>query len=281
MRIFLTFILVSILFNRAFSTAQYPDYMIYEGDTIAIFSNPLEPYLKSRNIDGFPQFGLMCTSSACWRGYIATWNLKNDSLFLVSIKACVEGCTSEPEIKLDSLFPDKVNNSKVFADWFDGLIVSPQGRRLKYVHMGYESVYEQELHFKISNGILKESKQVSNDIQDPKLIDIYNKELIIDTLFHYISKLDWNELGEERFCDDVYLITINKSGRVSKVKYQNFGESKWEEFWYNQNDLGCRRRIKNSIKHLRFNKYLKGGKPIKYVVRISLDYSEGKIKLTW
>jgi len=64
---------------------QVPDILIYKGDTLSLFSNPLEPYLKSK---GFEDNDRGCNSSACWRGYVATWVLRNDSLFLMSIKSC-------------------------------------------------------------------------------------------------------------------------------------------------------------------------------------------------
>jgi len=41
----------------------------------------------------------------------------------------------------------------IFASWYSGDLISPQGRLIQYVHMGYSSIYERELQCKIENGL--------------------------------------------------------------------------------------------------------------------------------
>lgn len=50
----------------------------------------------------------------------------------------------------------------VFADWFTGTLRIPQGEMLHYVHMGYGSVYEGEMHIKIEKVIVTKSKTIDN-----------------------------------------------------------------------------------------------------------------------
>ena len=78
-------------------------------------------------------------SSACWRHYIGTWEIKDDRFYLK---------------KLSGMY--KINGREaLFADWFSGTLRVPQGDILEYVHMGYGSVFEQETHIKIKDGLVK------------------------------------------------------------------------------------------------------------------------------
>lgn len=275
------FLLVVVWLLHCFpcnATAQYPDKLIYKGDTIPIFSNPLEPYLKHNTTDTLPGFR-GCGSTACWRGYVAVWALRNDSLFLTNITPCYTDCRDDySNVDLKELFGNKYVNGEVFADWVDQTLLSPQGRRLRYIHMGYASIYERELLLSIKNGRLTKEKWVANSIDDPELIDRFNYDLMQDTLFHYISKLNWNALGEDLFCDDYYSITISKRGRPKYISY-NYFDSWWEKIWWNLTERKCRRKVFKAIKHLRFDQLKIHGKPQKEVVKIELFWNDATQKL--
>jgi hypothetical protein len=64
MRDILTIIFVFLVINSAFATGQVPDYLIYKGDTIAIFSNPLEQYFDKTGKRELIDF-VGCGSTAC------------------------------------------------------------------------------------------------------------------------------------------------------------------------------------------------------------------------
>ncbi len=139
----------------AWSTAQFPDTLIYEGQTLYIFSNPLESFFDAahpRPDKLFPP-----GSTACWRGYVATWKIESGSLYLVKM----EDCTSrKKEIGLSAIFPDR--QKPVLADWYTGSLRAPQGKVLRYVHMGYGSVYEREVVLTIDKGKLTGTEVVDN-----------------------------------------------------------------------------------------------------------------------
>lgn len=52
--------------------------------------------------------------------------------------------------------------SPIFADWFSGVIRIPKGEEIHYVHMGFGTIYEEEIHVKIEKGIVVKSKTVNN-----------------------------------------------------------------------------------------------------------------------
>jgi len=85
-------------------------------------------------------------STACWRNYIGTWEIANDQLFLVDIIGRFKKVEPEP----------------IFADWATGKLIIPRGERLQYVHMGFESVYEEEVHVTIEKGKVIESHVIDN-----------------------------------------------------------------------------------------------------------------------
>jgi len=77
---------------------------------------------------------------------------------------------------------------------------------------------------------------------------------IRDSIFYYISNnIDWKIAGEE-LCDDGYLIYFNRFGKIRKVVYEPLGDSKFEDFAYNFIERKCRRKIKKSLKKIRFDR---------------------------
>jgi len=85
--------------------------------------------------------------------------IKNDKLYLLRI---VEGgCGDDsPKVPLSKLFPGK--KAPIFAEWYTGTLVVPEGKVLNYVHMGYQTTYEKELHIRISKGKVVGKKTIDN-----------------------------------------------------------------------------------------------------------------------
>ena len=75
-------------------------------------------------------------STACWRRYRGTWEKIDAKLYLMHMEG-------DPEI--DAKLP-------LHADWFTGVLRAPIGEMLLYVHMGFGSVYEREIHIRIERG---------------------------------------------------------------------------------------------------------------------------------
>lgn len=141
-----------------FATAQFGDILIYKGTTYSISSEPLESWFGKEHARPNELFKAMCT--ACWRGYVGTWEIKDDGyLYLVKL---VEGsCDMDaPEIPLEKVFPGQKGPIK--ASWFTGTLVVPQGELLQYVHMGYESIFEKELHIVIKEGRVEKEYTIDN-----------------------------------------------------------------------------------------------------------------------
>jgi hypothetical protein len=126
-------------------TAQISERLIFEGQEVALLSNPLNDYFAL----GGSNPGFESTSTALWRGYVGTWEILNERLYLVELRGTLE---SGDDASLESVFPGFKDS--VFAHWFSGQLRIPQGRRLEYVHMGYASTYERDVLLTLQNGVV-------------------------------------------------------------------------------------------------------------------------------
>jgi hypothetical protein len=125
-------------------TAQIPEKLLMNGETLTLCSEPLDDYFTSH---GEPGFAVNCT--ALWRGYVGTWEIRDARLFLVGIEAEYPDGSS---VSLAKLFQGEAE--RIFARWFTGTLRCPRGGELEYVHMGYGSVYEEDLLLQIEQGNL-------------------------------------------------------------------------------------------------------------------------------
>jgi hypothetical protein len=55
-------------------------------------------------------------STACWRGYVAIWQIEDNILYLAGLNAW----QGDKKADLRTLFPKRFKNGKVKADWFTG-----------------------------------------------------------------------------------------------------------------------------------------------------------------
>ena len=149
------------------------------GDIRYRFDNePLKNYLKDKRYDfddprcrgcckrefgedddGFSIFN----STACHRGYIGEWELKNNELYLVGFESVInyrgaDGNIYGKEVDLSYLFPGA---SFVKASWFTGSIFIPTGTIIGYHHgCSYSPVYSEEIVYEIEQGnVVKTSKK--------------------------------------------------------------------------------------------------------------------------
>ncbi|MEX0660366.1 MAG: hypothetical protein WEA58_10825 [Balneolaceae bacterium] len=131
-------------------TAQFRDTLKYKGQQYSLATEPLSPYLEAMDIQ-YPG-----TSTANYRGYIASWEVSEDKLFLINVN--IPSFTTE-KAGSAKLFPDQ---EKTFANWFTGSIRVPHGELLEYMHQGYGSLYEKEFYLRFLNGELVGKSRKNN-----------------------------------------------------------------------------------------------------------------------
>ena len=156
-------------------TAQIPDKIIYKGEKYPLHTNPMEDYF-AKYPDKRPYSTVQ--SSALWRGYVATFEIIDNQLYLKDIEIEIgtndeqENYRSSRKSVINEVFP---NQETVKVDWMTGSLVLPSGKMVEYVHMGYASTYEHYILLEIENGDLKSEKQLGyeeyNNIRDQKFQD--------------------------------------------------------------------------------------------------------------
>jgi hypothetical protein len=121
-----------------YATAQLPDYLIYGGEKYALATNPMEAYFKK-----FPNRRPRPVMTALWRGYVATFEIIQNELWVVNIDAFGQGNITAQCLD---------GKDRIKVDWFSGALVMPRGEILHYVHLGYESIYEYYKLIEIQRG---------------------------------------------------------------------------------------------------------------------------------
>lgn len=133
-------------------TRQILEKINYEGSLQSMFGRPLDDYFKLSGIK--PDFELTC--SACWRGYIGTWEILDDRLYLTDLSELM----GDGKKNMQTFFPD--DPVRVFAYWYSGQLRVPQGERV--VHPGFYSSYEHDLLIDIEKGVVQKKEVRENEL---------------------------------------------------------------------------------------------------------------------
>jgi hypothetical protein len=183
-RILLSLLSLIFITSSVFATAQAPDVLIYNGKIYDLYSNPLEDFYRA-NKSKRPKFWVApnVMSSGNWRGYVATWEIIDDKLYLTKIDSWF--CRSSTQAKngcrrvtLRDLFGTNVIDGKVFASWFSDKLQAPDGKQLKYVHSGYASIYERDMFFDVEAGKIVKQETIDNTKRElPSDQEIFQQEL--------------------------------------------------------------------------------------------------------
>jgi hypothetical protein len=133
-------------------TAQFHENLILNGTKTSMAYCPdlpeRHPRLLDRHAEGLPgdDGDVDCYSTACWREYIGSWEIKDGKLYLIRLQGRYRLRGNEP----------------LFADWVSGILIIPRGERLQYVHNGFDSVFAEEVRIRIEKGVVASTRVVDN-----------------------------------------------------------------------------------------------------------------------
>ena len=124
-------------------TVQAGELLFYEGEKHYLINVPSIP---DSIIQLIPQ-DYYEKSTACYRGYVATWEIKDDKLYLTD---------------LSSSNYEFIQSPPFLADWFNGQIKFGTGN--KKLSSSWVSVYDYkfEIHLTIENGLVIEDNIFEN-----------------------------------------------------------------------------------------------------------------------
>jgi hypothetical protein len=213
----IAFVFFAFVTESLYATAQHGDILIVNGDTACIQSNPLEQYFSNKGKRTIGGIEMQATSTALWRGYIATWELENDSLFLVRMQTAYSKRNSR-EIDIRKEF----GSDKIFAEWVTDTIICPQGELLKYSHMGYMSIYEGEKYYTFKQGKLIDTESITFLERDNTLLfpgDHFLRDTIKTAILKSIDSIERDSIDENE--PSILVVGFNKDREIS---YISFGE---------------------------------------------------------
>ena len=124
-------------------TIQKKDSIIIKGVKYHLFTTPLDSYWTKRR----PKPITRVPSSNCWRGYVATWEIFENDLYLIDIKFYA------PDGDLGYKCMFHINPEGLKASWFTGELRIPLGNIL-YSEVCMDYVYDFDLVIRIKKGSL-------------------------------------------------------------------------------------------------------------------------------
>ena len=106
--------------SRVLATEQQSEVIIFEGKTYHFpYLHPLQPYLEKLEIK--PEFRIEpeVITSGNWRGYMATWEISENKLYLKDIESYI----GDKKITIHDISDEfKKKSEKIFAYWYSGPI---------------------------------------------------------------------------------------------------------------------------------------------------------------
>lgn len=138
------------------ATAQAPDELKIGDRTHALHSNPLRPIAETV-MKRLPPSQVV--SSDLWRGYIATFAVREERLYLDDVRVPVSG-DEEYRSVMKELFDDPAPR---IATWYTGNLIVPPGELVEYVHMGYASTYSAYTIVTVVNGEVRKQRELNQD----------------------------------------------------------------------------------------------------------------------
>jgi len=142
-------------------TDQISDKLIYEGKEVPVETSlPLVSWFSPEIPESDPRIveskeGYL-HSSACIRGYVATWEIKDNKLFLVKLSG---------KYRL-------IHDESIFADWVSDKFIVPKGKLIKGLIKESDSFtnFEEELHIIIEKGVVTKLDIIKNESKTPELV---------------------------------------------------------------------------------------------------------------
>ncbi len=180
----LAFVLLCTLAFPSQATEQIPDKILVDGQEYVLLSkSPFDVLLGRPDMgtalkDSVNQTGPKCTAN--WRGYVATWEIKEKRLLLRSLN--LNGCGEQPKLlPLSTFFLNQ--DSPVDTVWLSGILLLGKGTT-KLVrdephyksdidrHYKYRRTvrYESYLKIEVSNGYVlarEDYEPISDQVEAP------------------------------------------------------------------------------------------------------------------
>ncbi len=226
----------SLFFLKIFATSQEPDKIKINGTEYSLLNNPLEKFLNENKIIDEKLYDLRTDingnrqmDTGNYRGYIATYEIKNSKLYLIDLVIPDPNSNFEKEISVFSnLFPDQNSINLNYT----GILEVPTGELIDSDNFAYSSLFETYKLITIINDKLAKIKDITkkeyqifkiNQFKKFRKTDEYKKrfnENMNSTREEIIPDDIWNNSSESQ--KKILELNIPKKGKKARKETENF-----------------------------------------------------------
>ena len=155
-----------------------------DGEEWQLLGAPLErldslTYHHLRDILGWES-----RSTGNWRGYVAYWSVSDGMLCLEKVVKYETVATECDYGIICEILERYVRNGKVCASWLSDEVIAGKGGLVRYVHMGFDRDYEEEIVVSVAQGTVSLSQVYHNRSglgpQENNRLDTYLKAFPTD-----------------------------------------------------------------------------------------------------
>jgi len=215
---------IVLLILTAFANGQSSDMLVWNNDTLNLYSNPLElradgdklNQIISTRIEEQKSIESKDTIFVLpWRNYRTEWIIENDSLFLTKISSFYH---NQKTIDIEKILSS--NERRIFAEWLTDSLIIFQGNCIvcESNHIKNTSIYPNELIVEFRKGILINKSRYKNQVlKKSKLSNLDPNEYL-----NYIySKVNWNHLRKMDRTKQAFVnIQPDKNGKLKKIDWE-------------------------------------------------------------
>lgn len=140
----------------ASATPQMAEVIIVNDEPTALLAEPLAPLLEEKKISDNLRAALggWC-STANWRGYVGTWEIRDGALYLVKLGS---RCHQPSEVPLDAVIPGASSPQRAY--WFSGELTIPLVKRSIGWHLGEEFMLMRYELVTVVHGVVTDRKTI-------------------------------------------------------------------------------------------------------------------------
>lgn len=221
------FAYILILGTIAQVLGQSNNILIWEKDTLNLYSNPLEKrtdwwkinkviseqieeHQLAKNNDSIIEI------TPFFQNYKTEWTIEKGNLYLTKV---ITYTNLESKLDLTKIF--KNNELPIFADWLNDTLIVFEGNCIvcESNHIKNISIYPKELILEFRKGTFVNKLIYKNQIlKESKLSDLDPNEY----LEYIYSKVNWSELGEIDKTIQAYVsVEPDKNGKLKKIDWEN------------------------------------------------------------
>lgn len=120
---------------------QQKDRIYLDGELFELLSTPLKAFFETH-----PDISAFCgTIPECSRGYMASWRIRNNVLYLTGFQQVSPTVVINPR--------DVLTSPKIVADWYDGILRIPIKSDMSNAD-GDNDPHETEMHIFVQRGVI-------------------------------------------------------------------------------------------------------------------------------